>query len=86
MSVFRFERSEAGYGWHLWIGSRIRLASGKALTPMWPHVYKSADEHCNSVLAVHLWPIAGLDVWWRWRQRTGADGLCDACLAEEALR
>jgi hypothetical protein len=79
MSAVRFEHSRMGYGWHLWIGSRIRIASRKALTPMWPHVYKSWDEYCNDVSAFHLWPVGGVDIWWRRHQRTEADGRCDTC-------
>lgn len=78
----KLERSEAGYGAHLWIGSRIRLASPGALTPMRPRIYKGGDEYCNDTVNLHLWPLGGVDVWWRWRQRTAADGRCDKCRAE----
>lgn len=82
MKIFRFCRSEAGYGWHLWIGPRIRIESPGALTPMWPHVYRGGDEYCNDTVNLHLWPLFGVGLWWRGRQRTATDGLCDACLTE----
>jgi hypothetical protein len=80
--AWTFQRSEAGYGWHYWIGSRIRIASPKALTPMWPRVYRGGDEFCNDVLAFHLWPLGGVDIWWRRKQRTAEDGLCAKCEQE----
>lgn len=66
----------------VWLGPRVRLRSGWALTPMWPHIYRSGDEFCNDVICLHLWPLFGVDVWWRWRQRSEADGLCEACATE----
>lgn len=83
MSAIRLERSPSGlYGWHLWLGERVRIGSPKSLTPMWPHIYKSGDEWCNDVLAFHLWPLGGVDVWWRRHQRTAADGQCPQCAAD----
>lgn len=80
--TWRVIRSAEGYGWRLWLGPYVRVNSRRALTPMWPHIYRSGDEYCNPVLAVHLWPIGGLDIWWRGHRRGEADGPCERCLAE----
>lgn len=77
--TIRVERSELGYGTHVWLGSRVRLGTPGTMTPMLPRVYKSGDEYCNDVLALHLYPVCSIDIWWRWRQRTVDDGWCDKC-------
>ena len=69
------------YGSYLWIG-RVRFGSPGTMTPMWPHVYKSGDEYCNDVLAFHLYPLVSVDIWWRRKQRTAEDGLCEKCKQE----
>ena len=84
VTTWRIIRSEYGYGWWFWLGPRIRLNSPKSLTPMWPRIYRGGDEHCNDTLCLHLWPLGGIDVWWRWKQRTEADGACDRCREEWA--
>ena len=80
----RVERSDAGYGCHVWLGNRVRIGSRKSLTSMWPHITRGADEYCNDAVHVHVWPLFGLDVWWRWRQRTAENGPCARCRAELA--
>lgn len=76
---FAFIRSEAGYGWSVWLFRRIRWTSRRGLTPMWPNIRLNHDETCNPVLAFHLWPIGGLDIWVHpgWRAE-----ICDQCKAE----
>lgn len=76
---FAFIRSEGGYGWSVWLFRRIRWTSTRGLTRMWPHVRRSADEKCNPVLAFHLWPLGGLDIWWHRGWRTE---ICNACKIE----
>jgi hypothetical protein len=78
---FYVERSPVGYGTHVWIG-RVRLGSRKTMTPMWPHVRKGGDEFCNDVLSMHLYPLVAIDIWWRPKQRTWRDGMCDSCKQE----
>lgn len=82
MRFLRVERSAHGYGTRLWIGSRIRIGSHETMTPMWPHVYRSGDEFCNDVLSLHLYPLVAIDIWWRRKQRTAIDGICDTCKDE----
>ena len=77
---WRIFHSEYGYGWHLWLGRRVRINSPKSLTPMVPHVRFDHDENCNPVTAVHAWPLGGVDVWWRGMPRT--EGICDECTRE----
>lgn len=81
---FTIERSFE-YGWHLWIGPRIRYGSPASCTRMRPMFYKGGDESCNDTIALHAWPLGDLVVWWRWRQRTEADGRCDRCRAEDLI-
>lgn len=78
--LVRYEPSPAGFGRHLWVG-RVRFGSTGTMTPMWPHIRRSSDEFCNDVLAMHLYPLVAIDIWWRRHLR---DGLCERCLAEEA--
>lgn len=73
----RIERT--GYGPQVWLFERIRLNSPGTLTPMRPFIRRSGDEYCNDVLAIHLWPLGGVDIWWRRYQRTEADGPCGNC-------
>lgn len=82
MSALRYVVSEGGYGRNLWVGSRLRLDSAGALTPMKPHVYRGWDEFCNPTVALHLWPLFGFVLWWSRRLRTYDDGRCAACIAE----
>jgi hypothetical protein len=77
-----FWRSTEGYGWSITFGKRVRWCSRKALTPMWPRIYRGGDENCNRAISLHLWPIGGLDVWWEPKWRTDADGPCATCRAE----
>jgi hypothetical protein len=80
--VFRLDRSPVGYGSSLYIGERVRIGSRNTMTPMWPHIYKGGDQNCNDVLSFHLYPIVSIDIWWRRKQRTWRDGLCETCKQE----
>lgn len=82
VKLWRIIRSDYGYGSSIWLGPRVRVSSGKALTPMSPRIYRGSDEYCNDTICLHLWPLGGVAVWWRWRQRTEADGMCDQCRDE----
>lgn len=62
----------------MWIGP-VRINHPRDLTPMWPFIRKSADEYCNPVLAIHLWPIGGADIWYKGMKRTE---ICDECKKE----
>lgn len=75
-----------------WVGKRIRVSTVRDMTPMKPHiVLRSADEWCNPVFVLHLWPIIGLDVWYGSLQRKSicedckvlyrAEGMCFRCHA-----
>ena len=81
MKFIRYYKSELGYGRALWIG-RVRFNSPGSRTPMWPFIRISHDENCNPVLTIHLWPLGGIDTWYRRHQRTDEDGICDECVQE----
>ena len=80
MKLIRVERSENGYGTHVWLGPRVRIGTPGTMTPMWPHVYRGCDEYCNETLCFHLYPLIAIAIWWQWRQRTPDMGYCDECL------
>ncbi len=64
----------------VWLGKRIRLDSPGSLTPMRPSIRRGSDELCNDTLRIHAWPLGGVVIWWRRRQRTLEDGPCALCL------
>lgn len=80
---FRIERSDQGYGTHLWLW-RVRIGSRKTMSEDYqgPRIFKGGDEFCNDTLCFHLYPMVSIDVWWRWKQRTVTDGMCDRCKDE----
>lgn len=75
----KFTRSDAGYGWWVDFGKRVRWNSRKATTRMWPRIILGADECCNRAITFHFWPIGHLDIWWEPHWRTFADGPCVDC-------
>jgi hypothetical protein len=76
-----FYRSEAGYGWSLFLGKRIRWNSTGATSRLWPRISRGGDEDCNRAITIVLWPLGSLDVWWEPHWRPEGSGMCDECLA-----
>jgi hypothetical protein len=73
----RVERTS--YGPVVWLFGVIRVNSPGTLTPMLPRIYRGGDEYCNPTICLHLWPIGGVDVWWRGKRRGPQDGPCEEC-------